>query len=211
MKILVATLSLLLSLLATPALAAQAGKDYVVLPKAQPVNVKRGQVEVLEFFWYRCVFCFNLQPELEAWLQKLPKDVVVTRVPAILNPNWMPLARAYYALETLGLLNKLHHDVFNAIHLQGMDLNPPEVFFDWAVTKGVDRKKLADAYHGFEVETKVRRAQQLGRNYALNAVPAIVVQGKYLSTVALAGSESGLIKTLDTLVAQERALARGRR
>jgi len=211
MKLLVATLTLLLSLLATPVYAAQAGKDYVVLPKPQPVNVKRGQVEVLEFFWYRCVFCFNLGPEFEAWVKKQPKDVVVTRVPAVLNPNWMPLARAYYALEALGLVDELHHDVFNAIHVQGMDLNPPEAFFDWAVTKGVDRKKLANAYHGFEVETKVMRAQQLGRNYALNGVPAIVVQGKYVSTVALAGSESALMKTIDTLVAKERALARGRR
>jgi protein-disulfide isomerase len=82
---------------------------------AQPVSVKKGQVEVLEFFWYRCPHCFNLEPDLKAWIKKQPKHVVIKRVPAILNPDWDAMARAYYALEALGLHDKLHEDLFKAI------------------------------------------------------------------------------------------------
>lgn len=186
------------------ALALEAGKDYQELAATQPVEVKKGQVEVVEFFWYRCPHCFDLEPELNAWAKKLPKDVVLHRVPGILNPGWANLARAYYALEALGLVEKLHAEVFNAIHVQGMDLNPPERFFDWAVTKGVDRKKIADAYNSFAVNTKVMRAQQMTAAYKLNGVPALAVNGKYVTSAYMTGSVPSMFKALDELIAQER-------
>jgi thiol:disulfide interchange protein DsbA len=186
------------------ALALEPGKDYEEISPAQAVDVKKGQVEVLEFFWYRCPHCFELEPELNAWSRKLPKDVVVKRVPGILNPSWAALARAYYALEALGLLERLHGEVFDAIHVKGMDLTPPERFFDWAVTKGVDRKKIADAYNSFSVNTKVMRAQQLTSAYKLNGVPAFAVNGRFVTSAYMTGSQSTLFKTLDELIAQER-------
>ncbi len=200
------TLVFTLTALSLPASATAAveGRDYVRLAQPQPVSVKRGEIEVLEFFWYRCPHCFNLEPALEAWARKQRKDVVLRRVPAVLNPNWMPLARAFYALEAIGERERLHHEVFDAIHVRGMDLNPPEAFFDWAVTKGVERKRLADAYHGFAVNTQVMRAQQLSNNYRLSGVPAVVVQGKYVTSAAMTGSEEALFATIDFLIEQER-------
>lgn len=186
-----------------PAQALEAGKDYVTISPAQPVSVKKGQVEVLEFFWYRCPHCFNLEPDLKAWIKKQPKHVVIKRVPAILNNGWDALARAYYALEALGLHDKLHEDLFKAFHVQGMDLTPEQAFYDWAVTKGVDRAKLADAYNSFGVDTKVMRAQQLGRDYKLTGVPAIAVNGKFVTNVNMAGSHPDLFKVVDALIAQE--------
>jgi thiol:disulfide interchange protein DsbA len=200
---LVATVALALA--QQPALALDWGKDYVELGQTQKTEVAKGQVEVLEFFWYGCPHCFHLEPELNAWIKKLPKDVVVKRVPGILRQEWIPMARAYYALEALGLQDKLHGDLFNAIHVQGNDLNPPERFFDWAVTKGVDRKKLADAYNGFAVNTKVMRAQQLTNAYKLNGVPALAVNGKYVTSAYMTNnSTAAMFKVLDELIAQER-------
>lgn len=184
--------------------ALEAGKDYLEVSPRQSTSVKNGQIEVLEFFWYRCPHCFDLEPTLDAWAKKLPKEVVLKRVPGILNPGWAPLARAFYALEAIGMQEKLHADVFHAIHAQGMDLNPPDTFLDWAVTKGVDRKKLADAYNSFAVNAKVMRAQQMTRDYKLNGVPALVVNGKYLTSAYLTGSEPDLFRTLDELIAMER-------
>lgn len=183
--------------------ALDAGKDYVVLTPAQTTDVKRGQVEVLEFFWYRCPHCFNLEPDLNGWAKKQPKHIVLKRVPAILNENWSAMARAYYALEAIGLADKLHAEVFNAFHVQGMDLTPPETFFDWAVTKGVDRKKLANAYYSFGVDTQVMRAQQLTRNYKLTGVPAIAINGKYVTSAYMTGGHPELFQAVDALIAQE--------
>ena len=185
-------------------LAAEADKDYLDISPAQATDVKKGQVEVLEFFWYRCPHCFDLETEVNAWARKLPKGVVLKKVPGILNPSWTALARAYYALEAVGMLDKLHSEVFNAIHVQGMDLNPPERFFDWAVTKGVDRKQIADAYTSFAVNTKVMRAQQLTTGYRISGVPAFTVNGKFVTSAYLTGSNAALFKTLDDLIAQER-------
>lgn len=196
-------LFMLCTSIVTPAQAIEAGKDYAELSPNQAVGVKRGQVEVLEFFWYRCPHCFHLEPDLNAWAKKQPKNVVLKRIPAILNDSWAPLARAFYALDALGVGNKLHPDVFNAIHVQGMDLNPPETFFDWAVTKGVDRKKLANAYNSFAVETQVRRAQQLTRDFKLTGVPAIAINGKYVTSAYMTGGQPELFTTVDALIAQE--------
>jgi thiol:disulfide interchange protein DsbA len=193
-----------LALAQQPAHALDWGKDYLELGQYQKTDVKKGQVEVLEFFWYGCPHCFELEPELNAWAKKLPKDVVVKRVPGILQPGWVPLARAFYALEALGLQEKLHADLFSAIHVQGNDLNPPGRFFDWAVTKGVDRKKIADAYNDFTVNTKVMRAQQLTTAYKLNGVPAFAVNGKFVTSAYMTGGVPSMFKALDELIAQER-------
>ncbi len=206
MKRFLATLALTsaLALVQQPAQAIETAGDFLELSSAQPTDVKRGQVEVVEFFWYRCPHCFELEPEFNAWAKKLPKDVVVKRVPGILNPGWAAMARAFYALEALGLRDKLHEEVFNAIHVQGMDLEQPERFFDWAATKGVDRKKLADAYNSFSVNTQVMRAQQMTGAYKINGVPAFAVNGKYVTSAYMAGSVPAMFKTLDELIAQER-------
>lgn len=197
-----APLALFLLLASAPAAALDWGKDYVEVP-AQPTSVKRGQVEVLEFFWYRCPHCFHLEPELNAWMKKLPKNVVFKRVPGVLNESWMPLTRAFYALEATGLLEKLHGDVFHAIHVEGLDLNPPGAFLDWAAKKGADRKKLAAAYDSFAVETKSMRAQQMTRAFKLSGVPAFVVNGKYSTSAYLTGGNPQTFKVLDELIEQE--------
>ncbi|MBM4182132.1 MAG: thiol:disulfide interchange protein DsbA/DsbL [Betaproteobacteria bacterium] len=203
------SLIVLAAALALPAQAraAEPGKDYLVISPSVPVDVKKGQVEVLEFFWYRCPHCFDLETELKAWTAKLPKGVVFRQVPGILNPNWATLARAYYAMEAIGVLDKLHHEVFDAIHVHGQDLNSPQRFLDWAAGKGVNRKQLADAFDSFAVNTKVMRAQQLTNAYRLNGVPAFAINGKFVTSASLTGGNTSLFKILDELIARE--LGRG--
>src|ERR1700741_3692543 len=105
--------------LALPGVAASLAKgtNYEVLAQPQPTDSK-GKVEVLEFFWYACPHCYSLQPPLETWLKRKPADVEFRRVPAVLDNSWLQLARTYYAIEAMGLLDKLHRDLFNAIHQQ---------------------------------------------------------------------------------------------
>lgn len=201
----------LLTLLTTLALslipaaqAAEWGKDYVEITPAQPVEAPRGKVEVIEFFWYRCPHCADLEPELEAWIKRQPPHVVVRRQPAVLNDSWLPLTRAYYALEALGQLERLHAEVFKAIHRERIDLNDPNTFFDWAAARGVDRKKLAEAYNSFSVNAKAARAKQLSARYKITGVPAFVINGKFQTSAYLTGGHKELFKVLDALIEQER-------
>jgi thiol:disulfide interchange protein DsbA len=213
MKKMLAALILTLPLaFVTPAAqAVDAGFDYAVLSPAQRTDVKPGQVEVLEFFWYRCPHCYNMEHEVEAWERKLPRNVVFKRVPGILSDGWVPLARAYFALEALDLVPKLHKEAFKAIHSQGVDLNDPETFFDWAAGKGVDRKKLAAAYNSFGVNSKVMRAKQMTQAYKLTGVPAFAVNGKYTTSAYMTGSHAKLFEALDELVAMELKAKNGKR
>ena len=197
-----APLALALLFASAPAAALEWGKDYVEVP-AQPTSVKRGQVEVLEFFWYKCPHCYHLEPELNAWAKHLPKNVVFKRVPGILSDAWVPLARAFYALEAVGLEEKLHGEMFRAIHVDHIDLDLPGVFLDWAAKHGADRRKLADAYNSFSVDLQVMRAQQLTRDFRLSGVPSFVVDGKYSTSAYLTGGVPQMFKVLDELIALE--------
>ncbi len=193
---------LLLLCVGFPVAAAQWGEDYVELP-AQPTAAKPGQVEVLEFFWYGCPHCYHLEPELNAWVGKLPKNVVFKRVPAILDDAWMPLARAFFALDTMGLRERLHGAVFRAIHVEHLDLDQPGVFLDWAARQGVDRGKLAAAYDSFLVDTEVMKARQLSSDFRINGVPSFVVAGRYGTSAYLTGGVPQTFEVLDELIAQE--------
>jgi len=203
-KILAAlAVSLPLAFLAQPAAAIEAGKDYLVLSPAQPVD-SQGKIEVLEFFAYTCPHCFELEPDLAAWSRKLPKDVVLKRVPAVFSAKWEPMARAYYTLESLGVLDKLHVDVFEAIHLKGQNLTQAETFYGWAASQGLDRKRVQDVYNSFGVSMKVARAKQLSQGYKLSGVPALTVNGKYLTSGSLTGGHAKTLEAVDALIEMER-------
>src|SRR3989304_8568821 len=94
------------------------GKDYVALNPPQAVEAT-GKVEVIEFFWYRCPHCYNLEPVLRDWLKKLPRDVQFRRVPAIFNEEWALDARGFFTLEGGGDLARVHNGLIDAIHEQG--------------------------------------------------------------------------------------------
>lgn len=179
-----------------------AGTNFQVINPRMSTD-SGDKIEVAEFFWYRCPHCFQLEPALNAWIKKLPKDVSIRRIPAVLNETWLPLAKAYYTLELLGK-TQLHDKVFDAIHVQGIDLNHPDTLFNWAEKNGINRKKFADTFHSFDIQTKVMRASQLTRDSRINGVPAFVVDGKYSTSVSMAGGEQALFKTLDGLIEKAR-------
>ena len=173
--------ALLLTFAVSSSAAAQlvAGRDYRVISPPQPTESGK-KVEVLEFFWYGCPHCNALQPSLKAWLKQKPADVEFRRVPAVLDGSWVPLTRAYYALEATGAVEKLHPEVFSAIHEKSVRLQEPKVLFDWVAQNGVDRQKFADAYGSFGVQSRTQRSVDMTRNYDISGTPTITVDGKYL-------------------------------
>lgn len=179
-------------------------KEYALLqPALETLDPKR--VEVLEFFWYGCPHCFSLEPDLAAWVKTLPKGVYFRRIPAVVNPGWAPLARAYYAAEILGLTEKLHYDIFNAIHLSGQNLNNRETLLGFVEKLGVNRKQFGQTMDSPEVSARVDKAQRLGAAARIPGVPALVVDGKYQTSVSQAGTQENLFSTLNALIAQAQA------
>lgn len=204
LKALLAAASLIFASLAA-AQDIKEGRDYTVIATPQATEAP-GKIEVVELFWYGCSHCFDFDPLLNKWLKNLPKDVVFRRIPAIFpNGNWAPGARIFYALEATGQLDKLHGEVFDAMHVDRYNLNDPKVLTAWLGKKGIDAQKFMDAYNSFAVQGKVQRSLQLTKGYGINGVPALVVQGKYMPATGAAGSYEDVLVVVDKLIAKVRA------
>lgn len=185
------------------AAAAVEGRDYTRL--AQPVRVAvAGKVEVVEFFGYWCPHCSALEPDLEAWVSKLPADVNFRRIPVAFRAADDLLQKLYFALESLGWLNALHRKVFSAIHVQRQSFNNEADVVAFAKAQGVDSAKLVDALKSFGTATKARQAKQLAETYRIDSVPSLYVQGRYTTSVAAAGSQQQMLLVLDELIAKVR-------
>ena len=180
--------------------ALEMGKDYALVEFPQSTTDPK-RVEVLELFFYGCPHCFELEPILVPWVKKLPKYAYFRRMPAIFNDSWVPMAKAFYAAEALGVLEKIHTDMFNAIHLQGINLNSKDTLLRWLGSHGVDSKKFADAYDSFGVQAKVNEAKQLTAAYGIQGVPSMIVDGKYRTSSSMVGSHQKLLPALDELIA----------
>jgi len=154
---------------------------------------------VVELFWYRCPHCNKLQPFIAEWKERQPENAELVHLPAILNDNWAFSARMYYTLEALGL-HELHPEVFQAIHQMRRPLNTREQFADWAAENGAERDQVLAAFDSFTVESKMSFATVMAAKYQITGVPAIIVDGKYRTSVQLAGSHEKLLEVIDYLV-----------
>lgn len=163
---------------------AAAGKDYRLINPPQPTDSGR-KIELLEFFWYGCPHCNNLQTPLSIWLKRKPADVEFKRVPAVFQDSWVPLTKAYLTIEAMGLVDKLHHDVFSAIHEQKIRLQDTKVLFDWVAKHGVERQKFIDTYNSFAVQSRAQRSVDMTRNYDIPGTPALAIDGKYLTAPSM--------------------------
>ena len=184
----------------------QAGFEYKQTPQPIPTE-NAAKVEVTELFWYGCPHCHQLEPQLAAWVKKLPADVEFRRVPAIPRPDWVPGAKAYYAMEILGVLDKLHAPFFEAINKQKSVKPGDETgIIDW-ITKqsGLDRKKVEDAFKSFSVNTKLKRSSQLFAASGATGVPALLIDGKYLTSSTMAGGNAEALQVADYLIERARA------
>lgn len=164
------------------------GTDYVTIPNGQPFDTAPGRIEVVEFFGYVCPFCAAVQPQVSAMKSKLPPDVHFVYVPAAFGAMWDNYAKAYYAAEAMGLVDKTHDAMFRAIHIdqtlkgeRGMD--KPEDIAAFYANYGANPGQFLNSMQSFAVATKMNRARQYMTEAFANGdqmgTPAFVVAGKY--------------------------------
>ncbi len=178
-------------------------KDYRMLDKPQPVETGK-KIEVIEFFSFSCPHCKDMEPFLTAWIKKLPADVQLRRIPVQFSPPWVGTAKVWYTLEAMNE-EKLVPEVFAAIHGQNLRLDQEKPFFDWAASKGLDRKKVEDMYNSFAVNGKVARAKGLVQTYGVGSVPNFVVEGKYTTETGQQKRHEDVPALLDKLIDKARA------
>ena len=167
-------------------------------------DVAKGKIEVLEFFWYNCPHCNAFEPTLSAWSKKLPKDVVLKRVPVRFREDFEPQQRAYYVLEALDKVEALQAKMFAAIHVEKQNLAKLENLVVWAEKNAIPAKQFTDLYNSFTVIGKARQAAKLQEEFKVEGVPALGIGGRYYVDGSLAGSMERALQITDYLTAEIR-------
>jgi protein dithiol oxidoreductase (disulfide-forming) len=178
-----------------------AGHDYVVLntPQRQENN---GKIEVVEFFSWGCPHCYEFYPKLLRWAAALPKGATLKRVPVGLgHPEWEALAKAYYALQSTGDVDRLDSQIFEDIHRNHVWLYDEASITAWVGKHGVNVPTFTEAFRSFGVNVNVGQAEQKAVDYRIPGVPTLAIAGKY----TVGGDQAAMLSTSDQLIAMERA------
>jgi thiol:disulfide interchange protein DsbA len=183
------------------------GTDYTELADGRKFQPDGGKIEVVEVFGYTCSHCAHLEPALAEWKARLPQDVELTYVPGVFGGYWNDYARAYYAADALGALNKTHAATFKALH-QDNRLPPTgsnaEIVGDYYAGLGVDKAAFVAAYNSPETEAKLKHALEFAMANKVAGTPVIIVDGRYSVALDSRGPEH-MFRTIDWLIGQQRA------
>jgi thiol:disulfide interchange protein DsbA len=188
------------------------GVEYTTLAQPQPTQTVGKKVEVIEFFMYHCPHCNVLEPSFAQWVKKQGDNIVLKRVHMPYSGPNDPEAHLYLTLEAMGRLGDMHQKVFKAIHVDRVRMNSDAAVIDWAAKNGVDRAKFLEVWNSFGVTTKLRRLNQVIATYKVDGVPAVVIDGKYMTSPSLIAAATGarseaelyqsMVQVMDALVAK---------
>jgi len=187
------------------------GKEYHRLVPTQPTVGGADKIEVAEIFWYGCPHCFSFEPAINSWAEKIPANARFVRIPAVWNPLARLHGRLYYTEEVLARNGKLadmkefHAAVFTEFHRKSNRLTSEGAIQKLFAGFGVSQDDFLNAWNSFEVNQKIRVADDLVRRYNVTGVPAVVINGKYRTGAGPneAGSVRSLLEVMDELVARE--------
>ena len=193
----------------------QEGQHYKSLTVAQPSSAPPGEVEIVEVFWYGCGHCYALEPRLEPWQRAQPAWLHFRRLPVVWNEVTREDARLYYTIEALGKLDTLHPEVFRELHARGRPLTvvrnnrvdtaaTEQAVREFLAARGVSAEDFAKHYRTFSIENRLRQAENLTRRYMADHTPMMVVQGKFVTDVSMAGSQNELMQVVADLATRER-------
>jgi thiol:disulfide interchange protein DsbA len=216
----------LLSLTSVPAARAATawteGQHYFRIDSTKRSNTPAGTVEVMEVFSYGCPACFQFVSVANRLQASLPANAKLVFLPASFNPAeaWPMFQRAYITAQALGIADKTHDPMFEAVWKPGGELaimNPTtrqlkrplpsiEDAARWYNKRaGVAVDKFVSTAKSFSVEVKMKAADDLITAYEVDRTPSIIVNGKYRLHAESAGGYDQLIELVKFLIAKESA------
>jgi len=176
--------------------------DYEALPV--PYNTETtDQVVVYEFFGYTCPHCFTFEPFINKWLETKPDYVKFVRIPLNFQPGWANFQQAYLTAEAMGLVEKTHIQLFEALHKENKRFNTIEELADWYANEtGVDKEAFISTSDSFILDSKMRKADSMGFNMQITSTPTLIINGKYRAAKKI-HSRDKIMDILDFLIKKE--------
>lgn len=156
----------------------QLGADYMLIDPRVP-TATGDKVEVVEVFSYACPHCAHFQPFMDELKAKLPANAQLVLVPAVFNPSWEPFARAFYAARSMGVLDKTHQALFDALHRDHLPIGDMQALAGFYSNYGVSAASFQSTANSFIVDSQIAHGNQLVHDYGVSATPTLIVNGKY--------------------------------
>jgi thiol:disulfide interchange protein DsbA len=216
----------LLALAATATASAQGqpwvvGKHYSLIP-TQRTNVPAGKVEVMEVFSYGCPACNQFTPTMKKLKAALPANAQLVYLPASWNKGeaWPMFQRAYLTAQSLGVAEKAHDAMYQAIWATGeLAVTEPsgrlkktlptidDAARFYQRVAGVKAADFVNASKSFSVDLKMRQADSQILAMQVSGTPTLVVNGKYRINNESMDSNEQMIELVKFLIAKESAPA----
>jgi len=170
-------------------------------PVREQMTVTTGdKIEVAELFWFGCGHCFALEPALKQWKKNIPANAEFKKVPAIFSARWEFHGQAFYTMQALGVPEKAYDEFFNSIHIKRAPLNNMGQLVSFLKQFDISEEQVESAFNSFDVNNKMRAAKKITRQSGASGVPAMVVDGKYLTNQQLSGGTQEMFQVIDQLI-----------
>lgn len=172
---------------------------------AQVIQTEGGdKIEVVEVFWYGCPHCYHMDPPLNAWVKALPDDVTFRRVPGLPMAKWEPMAKAFYAMQDLGIFEQFHHELFEAIHgpngYSQIAVNEKAVIAWMSKISDIEISKVEAVFNSFSMRNKLSQAGQYFKRSGATGVPSLVIDGRFITSSTMADGNEAALQVADYII-----------
>lgn len=182
------------------------GKNYQLITPA--LETTGDKLEVVEVFSYACPHCAHFQPFADKLKSELPADVAYVYKPAVFFKQWEPYARAYLAARAMGVADKAHQALFDALH---RDHQPIHTLQDLALFYsqfGVSAGEITSTAESFVITSQMQTDMDWERKAGVMGTPTLIIDGKYRLDANSAGGNQQLVDLAKWLVDKELAARR---
>lgn len=173
---------------------------------SKPMKVSTGEkIEVVELFWFGCGHCFALEPSVKQWIQNKPENAEFVKVPALFSKRWEFHGQAFYTMEALGAPSQAYDDFFAELHVKRGTIDTLDKLVSFLKNYDFSEDQVTSAFNSFAVDSQMRNARKITMNSGATGVPAVIVDGKYLTSEQLAGKGLQMFQVVDQLVSKAAA------
>lgn len=153
------------------------GLDYEIRATNKTV-----EPEIREFFSFFCSHCFAMEKPFSQMAEffKGKAKFIVNPVGLIGGDVGVESQKAYAVAINLEIEDELKEELFNRIHVKQDVPEDHDYFAELFESLGVPSEKYEQIYKSFVTQAKVAEYDRHTKEMKIDAVPEIVVNGKYL-------------------------------
>ncbi len=156
------------------------------------------KIEVVEFFGLFCPHCRNFSPVINRWAEKLPANVEFKKLHVPFRE--VSHQRLYFTLKKMGLIDKYLDKLFADIQDKRLPLKDFLSITIWVEDNGLSLADFEEEWNSNKVKKDMKEASYLMKLFKVSGVPQIIIDGAFLTSPAMVGSNRRIIGLLDYLI-----------